>query len=227
MVTVTQLAGPMWLVGGQTVEVPAGTEPAGFLIDLLEADSAELGERELDVQPTGQPAFTLTLRVDGSVTTTTLIDPRILQWLRPARGPAGASVVDAQAIKAGWTLYGLHHSSGVSTWAELLDSTEITTPDSHSGRLLLVARTTLRGVEEAKQLAYRAGAVLMVADAPGNVSADVRRGIKVLSGAAPIVRVPWVPALRGTLAVPPNNPAVAKAAAKIAAVVRGSWKEST
>jgi hypothetical protein len=135
-------------------------------------------------------------------------------------------VVDEQAIKAGWTLYGLHHGSGASTWAELLDSTEIATPDAASGRLLLVARTTLRGVEVAKQLSYRAGAVLMVADAPGNVPADVRRGIKVLSGAAPIVRVPWAPALRGMLTVP-QNPAVAKAAAKIAAAVRGSWKEST
>lgn len=226
MVTVAQLAGPMWLVGGQTVEVPAGVAPAAFLIDFLEADSAQLGELELDVQPTGQPAFMLTLGVDGAVTTTALTDPRILEWLRPARGRAEAPVVDEQAIKVGWTLYGLHHGSGASTWAELLDSTEITTPDAASGRLLLVARTTLRGVEEAKQLSYRAGAVLMVADAPGNVPADVRRGIKVLSGAAPIVRVPWAPALRGMLTVPQNS-AVAKAAAKIAAAVRGSWKEST
>jgi hypothetical protein len=226
MVTVAQLAGPMWLVGGQTVEVPAGVTPAAFLIDFLEADSAELGERELDVQPTGQPSFTLTLGVDGSVTTTALTDPSILEWLRPARGRADAPVANEHAIKAGWTLYGLHHGSGASTWAELLDSTEIATPDAASGRLLLVARTTLRGVEEAKQLTYRAGAVLMVADAPGNVPADVRRSIKVLSGASPIVRVPWVPALRGMLTVP-QNPAVAKAAAKIAAAVRGSWKEST
>jgi hypothetical protein len=216
----------MWLVGGQTVEVPAGVAPAVFLIDLLGADSAELGERVIDVQPAGQPSFTLSLGVDGSVTTTALTDPRILEWLRPARDRAEAPVVDEQAVKAGWTVYGLHHGSGVSTWAELLGSSEIPTPDAASGRLLLVARTTLRGVEEAKQLTYRAGAVLMVADAPGNVPADVRRGIKVLSGAAPIVRVPWVPALRGMLTVP-QDPAVAKAAAKIAAAVRGSWKEST
>jgi hypothetical protein len=226
VVTVAQLAGPMWLVGGQTVEVPAGAAPAWFLIDLLDADSADLGERELDVQPTGQPPFTLTLGADGSVTTAALTDPRILEWLRPARGRAEAPAVDEQAIKTGWTLYGLHHGSGVTTWAELLDGTEITTPDAASGRLLLVARTTLRGVEEAKQLTYRAGAVLMVADAPGTLPPDVRRGIKVLSGAAPIVRVPWIPALRGTLTVS-HTPAVAKAAAKIAAAVRGNWKESS
>ncbi|MFB2586975.1 hypothetical protein [Herbiconiux liukaitaii] len=226
MVTVAQLAGPMWLVGGQTVEVPAGVAPAVFLIGFLEADSAELGERELVVQSTGQPSFTLTLGVDGSVTTTALTDPRILEWLRPARDCAEAPVVDEQATRAGWTLYGLHHGSGASTWAELLDSTEIANPDAASGRLLLVARTTLRGVEEAKQLTYRAGAVLMVADAPGNVPADVRRGIKVLSGAAPIVHVPWVPPLRGMLTVS-QNPAMARVAAKIAAAVRGSWKEST
>lgn len=226
MVTVAQLAGPMWLVGGQTVEVPARVTPAAFLIDFLEADSAELGERVIDVQPAGQPAFTLTLGVNGSVTTTALTDPRTLEWLRPARDHAEAPMVVEQAVEAGWTLYGLHHGSGVSTWAELLDSSEIATPDAASGRLLLVARTTLRGIEEAKQLTYRAGAVLMVADAFGNVPADVRRGIKVLSGAAPIVRVPWVPALRGMLTIP-QNPAVAKAAAKIAAAVRGSWKEST
>lgn len=225
MVAVAQLNGPVWLVGGRAVEVPASVEPSRFIIDLVEADS-DLKERELDVQPTGQPAFTLTLSADGSVTTTALTDPRILQWLRPARARAEPPVVDAGSTRAGWMLYGLHHGSGVSTWAELLDGTEIAAPDAYNGRLLLVARTTLRGVEEVKQLTYRAGAVLMVADAPGSLPADVRRGIKVLSGAAPVVRVPWVPALRGTLAVS-QHPAVARAAAKIAAAVRGSWKEST
>jgi len=226
MLTVVQLNGPMWAVGGQTVEVPASAAPRRFILDLLEADSTHLGERQVDVRPTGQPAFTLTLGADGSVTTTTLTDPRILQWLRPARSRSAAPVSDEQAIEAGWTLHGLHHGSGATTWAELLGGTEITIPAASNGRLLLVARTTLRGVEEAKQLTYRAGTVLMVADAPGNVPPDVRRGIRVLSGAAPIIRVPWIPALRGTLSVP-QHPAVAKAAAKIAAAVRGSWKEST
>jgi hypothetical protein len=224
-VNIAQLNGPLWAVGGQTVEVPKGAAAARFIIDFLEADSADLGERELDVHAAGQPAFTLTLAADGAVTTAALTDPRILEWLRPARSSGDVPVVAPGAVKAGWSLYGLHHGAGTTTWAELLEGEEITAPDAGSGRLLLVARTTLRGVEEAKTLTHRAGAVLMVADAPGNVPPDVRRGIRVLSGAAPIVRVPWIPALRGTLTVS-HTPAVAKATAKIAAAIRGSWKET-
>lgn len=226
MVTVAQLNGPMWAVGGQTVEVPTGATPARFIIDLLEADSGDLGDRELDVRPTGQPSFTLTLGADGAVTTSALTDPRILGWLRPARSADDKPAVDQLAIKAGWPLYGLHHGAGTTSWAQLLESAEIASPDAHSGRLLIVARTTLQGVEAAKTLTYRAGAVLMVADAPGKLTPDVRRGIRVLTGAAPVVTVPWIPTLRGTLTVT-HTPAVAKAAAKIAAAIRGSWKETS
>ncbi|MDJ0336600.1 hypothetical protein QMG83_15330 [Salinibacterium sp. G-O1] len=226
MVAVAQLNGPIWTVGGQALEVPAGILPAQYITDLLRVRSVELGQREVTVRPTEQQPFTLTLGADGSVTAKSIADPQILQWLRPARSDNVTPLVPQPTIKGGWTLFGLHHGSGATTWANLLDGTEIGDPKASSGRLLLVARTTLGGIEQAKTLTYRAGAVLMVADAPGTLPADVRRGIRVLSGAAPLVRVPWLAALRGTMTAS-HTPAVAKAAAKIAASIRGTWKETT
>lgn len=226
MVAVAQLHASIWAIGGQAFEVPPEIPPALFITELLQARSAGLGTREVTVRPTGQPSFTLTLDADGTVTTKSITDPRILQWLRPARSADVIPIVPPAVITAGWSLFGVHHGSGATTWSHLLEGTEISDPDATSGRLLIVARTTLRGVEQAKALTYRAGAVLMVADAPGRVPADVRRGIRVLSGAAPIVRIPWIAPLRGTGTVP-HTPAVAKAAAKIAASVRSSWKETS
>lgn len=219
-ITLAQLNGPMWAVDGRTVEVPAGEHPARTVLEAVPAGGTAV---ELNVRPTGHEPFTLTLGADGAVTTNALTDPRILHWLRPAQAqPAtGGGVGEASS----WHLFGVHHGSGVSTWTELLDGVELADPDDYSGRLLVVARTTLQGVEAAKQLTHRAGAVLMVPDAPGALPADVRRGIKVLSGAAPIVRAPWVPALRGTLTVS-HTPAVTKAATKIAAALRTTWKDT-
>lgn len=225
MVTVAQLNGPMWAVAGQSIEVPAGVDPARAIIDHLDADSGDLDTREVEVRPIGQAPFTVTLGTDGSVTTATLTDPRILGWLRPARtGDAPAAADVPVAVTSGWAVYGAHPGAGASTWADLLDGTDITGQGDYPGRVLVVARTTLGGVEAAKTLTHRAGAVLMVADAPGRVTADVRRGLRVLAGAAPVVRTPWLSPLRGTLTVSRTR-AVSKAAAKIAAAIRGNWKE--
>ncbi|VXB04578.1 conserved hypothetical protein [Plantibacter sp. T3] len=220
IVTLAQLNGPMWAVDGRTVEVPAGQHPARTVLEAVPAAGGTVVE--LNVRPTGQEPFTLTLGADGAVTTNALTDPRILHWLRPAQARPATG---GGAAEPGWHLFGAHHGSGVSTWTELLDGVELADPGSYSGRLLVVARTTLQGVEAAKKLTHRAGAVLMVPDAPGALPADVRRGIKVLSGVAPIVRAPWIPALRGTLTVS-HTPAVAKAAAKTAAGIRSTWKDT-
>ena len=228
MITLAQLNGPMWAVGGETVEVPAGADAARFLIDYATAGAG--GEDAILVRPIGQEPFTLTLQADGAITTDVVTDPRVLAWLRLAtrsgsdEWPASARAVDAP-VSSGWNLYGAHPGAGATTWAELLDGTELTDLTAADGRILVATRTTLRGIEAAKSLTHRAGALLLVADAPGSVPADVRRGIRVLSGAAPIVRVPWLPPLRGTLTIS-HTSTVTKAAAKINAAIRATWKDT-
>lgn len=120
-------------------------------------------------------------------------------------------------------LLGVHHVAGASTWAKLLQLDEVNEPPV-DGELLVVARTTLAGVEAAKLYTRRASAVLLVPDAPGRVPAEVRRAITVLAGAAPIIRAPWLSELRGALEVPDAR-RVRQAAAKVAADVNRHWKE--
>jgi hypothetical protein len=235
MATVVQLNGPMWAVDGHVLEVPAGVAAGQFLSEYLATQAPAEAEEPVvvTVQGVGREMFGLIVNPDGSVTTDTLSDPEALGWLRPAR-EVRASKLDEDAepaevladVPAGeWNVYGVHPGAGATTWAGLLDAVELSDPEQYPGRLLVVARTTLRGVQEAKTLTHRAGVVLMVADAPGKFPADVRRGIKVLSGAAPIVTVPWLPPLRGALRVP-ESPALAKATAKIAAAIRDNWKDT-
>jgi len=227
MATVVQLNGPMWAVDGHILEVPAGITAGQFLSEYLATQAPAEGEEPVvvTVQGVGREMFGL------------IVNPEALGWLRPAR-EVRASELDEDAepaevlaevladVPAGeWNVYGVHPGAGATTWAGLLNAVELTDPEQYPGRLLVVARTTLRGVQEAKTLTRRAGVVLMVADAPGKFPADVRRGIKVLSGAAPIVTVPWLPPLRGALTVP-ESPALAKASAKIAAAIRDNWKDT-
>ena len=239
MATVVQLNGPMWAVDGHTLEVPAGVAAGQFLSEYLATQAPAEGDEPVvvTVQAIGRELFGLIVNPDGSVTTDTLSNPEALAWLRPAREvPASELDDDAEPAEvlakvladmpAGeWNVYGVHPGAGATTWAGLLNAVELTDPEQYPGRLLVVARTTLRGVQEAKTLTRRAGVLLMVADAPGKFPADVRRGIKVLSGAAPIVTVPWLPPLRGALTVP-ESPALAKATAKIAAAIRDNWKDT-
>lgn len=132
---------------------------------------------------------------------------------------------NAAAHRASQTLrlVGAHHGAGTSTWAHLLDAQELEEPPA-AGGFVVVARTTIAGVEAAKPFTSRARAVLLVADAPGRVRPEVRRAITVLAGGgAPLVRVPWMPALRG-LAEVPDLPTLKKAAAKVAATIDNHWK---
>lgn len=239
MATVVQLNGPMWAVDGHTLEVPSGITAGQFLSEYLasQAPAASDVPVVVTVEAIGREMFGLIVNPDGSVTTDTLSDPEAFAWLRPPRETPVSDLDDdaepaevlaevlADAPTGEWNVYGVHPGAGATTWAGLLNAVEVTDPEQHSGRLLVVARTTLRGVQEAKSFTRRAGVVLMVADAPGKFPADVRRGIKVLSGAAPIVTVPWLPSLRGALTVP-ESPALAKATAKIAAAIRDNWKDT-
>lgn len=132
-----------------------------------------------------------------------------------ALAPAGTIAVPRLPV------FSAHHGSGATTWAQLLDADEVSAPGER--RPLVVIRSTLAGVEAAKAHTRTAGAVLVVADAAGSVPAEVRRAVRVLEGAAPVVRVPWVPALRGVIAVP-DSPAIVKVGAKVAATVHNKWR---
>jgi hypothetical protein len=120
-----------------------------------------------------------------------------------------------------------HAGAGASTWAHLLGATEMGIADlqQDTTRALVVVRSTLAGAAAARPLASRAGAVLVVADAPGRPSKDVRRAIRVLSGASPVIEAPWIPALRGVTSVP-DSPAVRKAAAGVAAAIHEKWRDN-
>lgn len=120
-------------------------------------------------------------------------------------------------------LLGAHPGSGVTTWAQLLSGVELSTEDAPAYAPLVVARSTLAGIDAAKPHTRTAGAVLLVADAPGPVPADVRRAIRVLSGAAAVVRAPWVSALRGVNTVPETS-AVNKASAAVMSSLSKQWR---
>lgn len=143
-------------------------------------------------------------------------------WLTPEPSPAHPYLVPAPVVQAR-VLLGAHHVAGASTWAQLLGLDEVDHPPDE-GEILVVARTTLAGVEAAKPLTRRASAVLLVPDAPGRVPPQVRRAITVLAGAAPVVRAPWLRELRGALDVPDTR-RIRQAAAKVSIDINRHWKD--
>lgn len=147
------------------------------------------------------------------------------KWVRgpTARRPAQASVVaDFQMTPAksgyqpayghGFVWVGAHGGAGASTLARALGGVDLGRrwPDVHKGdpgRMLLVARTHASGIQAASEVLDRlrrqehpAGtellAVVLVADAPGNLPAALSRRIRVLRSAVRTHRIPWIPAWR-------------------------------
>ncbi|CAM5717373.1 DUF6668 family protein [Streptomyces fumanus] len=100
----------------------------------------------------------------------------------------------------------------MTSLVEVLGGTDVGArwPDPARGeprRVLLVARTSARGLASASQAlgALRDGrapqglellAVVLVADAPGRLPLGLLRRIRVLRSAARVLRVPWIPAWR-------------------------------
>jgi hypothetical protein len=96
---------------------------------------------------------------------------------------------------------GAHRGAGTSTWAGLLGAPEAEGLPA-DGHMVGVCRSTVPGITAAKELIRQAGkqpflAFLIVADAPVSLPRAVRREIKILAGAVPVVMVPWVSSLRG------------------------------
>lgn len=118
--------------------------------------------------------------------------------------------------------------SGASTWAELLDLEEGDTNPSTDRVVLLVARTTETSLAAALELIGRwqdggpvIAGILVVPDAPGHPARVVQHRMRVLSGAHPVIPVPWVPGLRGVHLSEDltNSKPVAKAVQKITAAI--------
>lgn len=110
--------------------------------------------------------------------------------------PAGTFAVPAVAF------VGAHYGAGTSTWAGLLGGADAGQSMPETGSVIALCRSTPAGTAAVKTLIGRHGvarfqAVLVIADAPAKMLPQSAREVKVLSGALPVVVVPWIPALRG------------------------------
>lgn len=223
-VVAAHVDGHLWNVGGVPLVLPDGVDGAGMVLAQVGALLSPPGPWPVSVRY-GRYAFELIVSTDGSVSASpgTKMSPEVLMWLRP---PGFVPMVPAETVDDRSPLapprllevLSAHPGSGASTWAQLLGMEEVTVEAQTGLPLLVVVRSTLSGTEAAKFYTSGAAALLVVADAPGKVPAPVARAIRVLEGAAPVVRVPWVPALRG-MNVVPEGPAIKKVAAKFAAAV--------
>ncbi|MEU5629679.1 MULTISPECIES: DUF6668 family protein [Streptomyces] len=128
-------------------------------------------------------------------------------WGQPGRSRAarGGSRSEVGWVKA-------HGGAGVTSLVEVLGGMDVGArwPDPSRGeprRVLLVARTSARGLASASQAlgALHNGrgphgldllAVVLVADVPGRLPLDLLRRVRVLRSAARVLRVPWIPAWR-------------------------------
>ncbi|WP_242460123.1 hypothetical protein [Clavibacter michiganensis] len=213
---VTHILGPLWAVNGHVVTVNAGENLRRTVLDAVprRVDFAGLVRATI----TDGPRTTrVVLRPDGSSVAEG--DDANL-WAGPSEAPAAPPQV---------AIVGAHPLSGATTWAQLLHlrETEFDKPLLPTERVLLVCRSVPAGLAQVKYAIRdlgrdRVAAVLVVADAPGRPIAAAMREQKVVAGAAPAIRVPWVAALRGALQIP--NPATGRLARVAARVNQAATK---
>ncbi len=127
---------------------------------------------------------------------------------------------------------GAHHGAGTSIWASLLAGADAGMVMPESGVVVGVCRSTPAGIGAAKALigvhgVNRFRAFMVVADASGGLPVRVRREVKILAGAVPVVQVPWFAWLRGAQVTDPVKPALGKAVARIKNQLAGIAKAGT
>ncbi len=94
-----------------------------------------------------------------------------------------------------------HGGAGATAWAAILDGADHGQQlPAAGGPVVLVARASLHGIDAAKAAIAAHGraafsAVLIVPASPGRMPRLIQNELKVLGGAVPLVRVPWVPGL--------------------------------
>ncbi|KIF01413.1 hypothetical protein PL81_35570 [Streptomyces sp. RSD-27] len=150
-----------------------------------------------------------------------------------AAPPGGISTASPQALPgkevptappsagvAAFSWMNAHGGAGASTLARVFGGFDAGSrwPDQAAGvpgKVLLVARTHASGLQAVSQVMDMirqdkqpsgtfVQAVVLVADAPGRLPAELAKRIKVISSVVEIHRVPWMPAWRlGDLSVPP------------------------
>lgn len=128
----------------------------------------------------------------------------------PAAVPSAGSQDTADSGPARPVLVGAHGGAGATAWAGILDATDagnIHTANIHvwdtehaSTSVVLVLRASLDGVTAAKNALAAQGAetfaaALVVAAGPGRPPRRINDELKILAGALPIARTPWVPEL--------------------------------
>lgn len=100
---------------------------------------------------------------------------------------------------------GAHGGAGATAWAGILggiDAGHINAWDTHrkTAALVLVLRASLDGVTAAKNALATQGAdtftaALVVAAGPGRAPRRINDELRILAGAVPLARTPWVPEL--------------------------------
>lgn len=125
--------------------------------------------------------------------------------LTPAPEPAGEpSVVEPTSFRP--IFLSAHGGAGATVWASVLDghdggpAMKWVPAGSPRGGAVLVLRSTVDGIAAAKKAIAHHGAgaftcALAVAAAPGRPPRVISDELKILGGAVPLARAPWVPAL--------------------------------
>lgn len=224
------VGGPMWTIGGHPLLVPNGRDVTAIVLERALSLVAGPPPWPMEVRHDGV-TIELLLEGDGTVVAApqTALTPPVRRWLHAAPPPAplrerGATITDRTSpTMPGFHLLSAHVGSGASTWAQLMQVHETTADERPEAPIVVVARTTLAGVDAAKGYTSGASAVLLVADAAGRPPGPVVRAIRVLEGATPVVRAPWVPALRGMVTVPESTK-TRRVAARVAAAVENRRK---
>lgn len=123
----------------------------------------------------------------------------------PAAVPSTNSQDAASSRPARPVLVGAHGGAGATAWAGILDATDAGNihtwdGDQKDGAVVLVLRASLDGVTAAKNAlathgADRFAAALVVAAGPGRSPRRINDELRILAGALPVARTPWVPEL--------------------------------
>lgn len=123
----------------------------------------------------------------------------------PATVPSASGQDTTDTGPARPVLVGAHGGAGATAWAGILGATDAGNihtwdGDQQDEAVVLVLRASLDGVTAAKNAlathgADRFAAALVVAAGPGRSPRRINDELRILAGALPVARTPWVPEL--------------------------------
>lgn len=139
----------------------------------------------------------------------------------PVQDPTTQDEQDTDTEEQRPVFVGAHGGAGTTAWAGILDgvdagniNTWTTNEQEPDTTVVLVLRASLDGVTAAKTALAHHGAeaftsALVVAAGPGRTPRRINDELKILAGAVPLARAPWVPELlikRAVNAAPTDLP---------------------